>query len=89
MPGTFGNKNATKEKRLIGDMLKRVATQNPKRLRAACLKLLQRAEEGDIAAFNTLADRVDGKLMNPVDLTSNGMTLEQLVAAASEPEKKE
>ena len=67
--GQKGNKNATKEHRLVGDMLRRVATQNKDRLRAACEKLLSKAEEGDVTAFRELADRVDGKVPQGIEGT--------------------
>lgn len=86
--GQPGNQNSSMDKRMVADMLRKVAKQNPKRLRAACAALLARAETGDTTAFTVIADRLDGKLIAPVDVTSNGMTLEQLVAAASEPTKE-
>ena len=56
-----GNKNAAKEHRMVTDELRKVATQGVEKLRKACEKILEKAAEGDIASFNVLADRLDGK----------------------------
>lgn len=61
MPAPTGNQNARKENRLITDALRRAAKQDPESLREACLQVLQKAAQGDLAAFNVLADRLDGK----------------------------
>ena len=65
MPGgaPIGNKNAVKERRLWGDTIRRVVTQeNSKRLRNAAEKLVTKAEEGDVTALRELGDRLDGKV---------------------------
>lgn len=67
--GQIGNKNATKENRLVGDMLRRIAKQNPEKLRKACEKVLDKAIEGDVSAFKEFADRLDGKSVQPVSGT--------------------
>ena len=59
--GQLGNKNATKEHRLITSALRRAVVQNPDKLRTACEKVLDDAVEGNLAAFTVLADRIDGK----------------------------
>lgn len=56
-----GNKNGTKEKRLITDALRRVVTQSPEKLAAACLRVLEDAEGGNLGAFAFIADRLDGR----------------------------
>lgn len=56
-----GNQNAKKENRLVRDTLRRVAVQNPEKLRAACEKLLDKAVEGDSSAFAQFRDTLDGK----------------------------
>ena len=56
-----GNQNATKDRRMITDALRRAAAQSPNKLKNACEKLLDKAEEGDIMAFREIADRLDGK----------------------------
>ena len=59
--GQPGNTNATKEHRLITSALKRAVVQNPDALREACLKVLDDAKNGNLAAFREIADRLDGK----------------------------
>jgi hypothetical protein len=56
-----GNTNGAKDKRLITDELRRVVTQGPEKLKKACKALLENAANGDIASFNVIADRLDGK----------------------------
>jgi len=56
-----GNTNATKDKRLITDELRRCVTQSPEKLKAACMKVLNDAVDGNLAAFSVMADRLDGK----------------------------
>ena len=56
-----GNTNAKIENRLVTNALKRVAAQNPDKLKKACEKVLEEAVNGNLAAFNTIADRLDGK----------------------------
>jgi hypothetical protein len=58
----LGNTNAKKENRIVGDVLRRIAKQQPKKLRKACEALFTQAAEGDTAAFRELADRLDGKV---------------------------
>lgn len=85
-----GNKNAVKENRLVGDMLRRIAKQNPNRLRAACEKLLSEAEQGNIVAFKEFADRIDGKVPQGIEGTGEngeikvGLTV-SYVAANNSP----
>lgn len=61
MAAPLGNKNGEKKNRIVGDVLRRVAAQNPKKLRAACEALLDKAVDGDIAAFTQFRDTLDGK----------------------------
>lgn len=66
--GQIGNKNATKEQRLITNALRRVVVQNPDKLRNACIKLLDDAEQGNLGAFNAITDRLEGKPAQSVTL---------------------
>ena len=61
MAAPLGNKNGEKKNRIVGDTLRRVAAQNPKKLRAACEALLDKAVDGDITAFAQFRDTLDGK----------------------------
>jgi hypothetical protein len=66
--GQEGNTNSTADKRLITSALRRVAAQNPDKLKAACEKLMDDAVEGNIAAFNVFADRMEGKPAQSIGL---------------------
>lgn len=57
----LGNTNSKKDKRLITDELRRVVTQGPEKLKQACVALLNNAANGDIASFNVIADRLEGR----------------------------
>ena len=59
--GQPGNKNATKDRRMITSALNRAVTQNPDKLRRACDKVLDDAADGNLAAFTFIADRLEGK----------------------------
>lgn len=56
-----GNQNAIAENRVVRATLRRVAAQNPEKLRKACEKLLNKAVKGDTAAFKEFRDTLDGK----------------------------
>lgn len=64
-----GNKNAIKENRLFNDALRRaIAQDDGKRVRASCEKLLDLAARGESWAVQALADRLDGKPGQTVEL---------------------
>jgi len=65
-----GNQNAVKRSRLVADTLRKVAVQNPKRLRAACEALLEKAENGDAQAFKEIRDTLDGKPIQAIEGTA-------------------
>ena len=59
-----GNKNSSKSNRLWGETIKRACMQNDgERLRRIAERLLDQAEEGNIAAIKELGDRLDGKAL--------------------------
>ena len=59
-----GNKNSTREKRVWGKIVKKLAIQEDyKKLHAVANALYAKAEDGDIAAIKELGDRLDGKAM--------------------------
>jgi len=57
----IGNQNGVKETRLITNALRRAVVQNPEKLRTACEKVVEDAANGNLASFNAMADRLDGK----------------------------
>ena len=66
-----GNQHAAKGK-LFGDALKRaIAQDDGKRLRQAAESLLTNAAEGEPWALTMLADRLDGKAAQSVEVTHN------------------
>lgn len=63
MAAAKGNNYSSKNNRLVGDTLRRIAIQGDgKRLRKMCEALFTKAEEGDIAAIREINDRLDGKV---------------------------
>ena len=69
-----GNQNAARQQREVTNALRRAATQNPNKLKKAAESVLNKAAEGDLAAFNVLADRLDGKPIQSVEGTGeNGI----------------
>jgi hypothetical protein len=86
--GQPGNKNAVKERRMITSALTRAVAQNPEKLRKACLKVLDDAVEGNLAAFNTIADRLDGKPAQTNILTGdedNPITIQEIARRIIDP----
>lgn len=61
MGAPIGNSNAKKENRILSDTLRRAITQSPDKLRNAIDKLLDKAEDGDLASFREIWDRLEGK----------------------------
>ena len=61
MAAPKGNKNAIKSHRIWADAIERAIKQNPKLLNNLALKLIAKAEEGDMAAMREIGDRLDGK----------------------------
>jgi len=64
MAAPEGNSNSSKSNRLWGETIKRACMQNDgQRLRRIAERLLDQAEEGNIAAIKEIGDRLDGKAM--------------------------
>lgn len=79
--GQPGNTNAKKENRLITDALRRVVTQSPEKLRKACEKVLDDAVGGNLGAFSVIADRLEGKPAQSMDIKVKEVTHEDAVNA--------
>lgn len=63
-----GNPNPTggKPDKLIRDALKAAIRQDPQKLKKAAEKVLDNAADGDLSCMQFLADRIDGKAMQPI-----------------------
>jgi hypothetical protein len=62
-----GNKNSTREKRVWGKIVKKLAIQEDyKKLHSVANALYAKAENGDISAIKELGDRLDGKAMQEI-----------------------
>ena len=57
-----GNKHSSKENRVWGKVVRKLAVQEDyKRIHNVAEALFRKAEDGDIAAIKELGDRIDGK----------------------------
>ena len=62
MGAPLNNKNSTKDKRVWGKVVRKLAVQEDyKRIHNVAEALFRKAEDGDIAAIKELGDRIDGK----------------------------
>jgi hypothetical protein len=66
MAATDSKPKGGKPDKLIRDALIRAAANNPDSLKRVAEKVLQKAEEGDMQAVSFLADRIDGKAVQPI-----------------------
>ena len=65
-----GNTNSSKEKRIWGNIIRKLAIQEDyKRLHAMAEKLYEKAAEGDLGAIKEVGDRLDGKAIATTELT--------------------
>src|SRR3990172_1854683 len=79
-----GNQNASKPFRLISDTLRKIAVQQPERLRRMCERMMDKVEqEGDVMAFREIADRIEGKVALQITSTSTMINIDaELLTAA-------
>ena len=57
-----GNQNSTKDKRVWGKLIRKLAVQEDhKRLHRVAEALFKKAEDGDVACIRELGDRIDGR----------------------------
>ncbi len=61
----LGNKNGCKDNRAWSEEIRKAATQR-KRLRQLAEALLDKAEQGDVAALKEFGDRFDGKVAQQI-----------------------
>jgi HPt (histidine-containing phosphotransfer) domain-containing protein len=66
--GQPGNQNAAKGK-IWSDALRLELAQDRQRLRKLIKALMDKAESGDVPALKELADRIEGKAVQPVEGT--------------------
>ena len=65
-----GNKHSSKENRIWGNIIRKLAVQEDyKRLHAIAEKLYEKAAEGDLGAAKEIGDRLDGKSVATTELT--------------------
>lgn len=88
MGAPAGNQNAAKSRLFEGALKRAIAQDDGKRLRAAAEQLLNKAAEGEPWAIQHLADRLDGKPGQSVEVTKRvpieEMSLEQLRSRVAE-----
>lgn len=88
MAAAEGNDYSKKSNRLWGETLRRIAAQDPQKLRKIAESLYARAEEGDIQAIKEIGDRLDGKAGQQVALTGEDggpVTFEKIVREIVRP----
>ena len=62
MAAPKNNKNSTKDKRVWGKLIRKLAVQEDhKRLHKVAEALFRKAEDGDVACIRELGDRIDGR----------------------------
>lgn len=66
MAATDSKPKGGKPDKLVRDALMAAIRQEPERLKRIANKWLEKAEEGDQQAMNGLADRIDGKAVQPI-----------------------
>ena len=60
----LGNKNSTRDKRIWGKIVRKLAVQEDyARLHKVANALFDKASDGDVSAIKELGDRLDGKSM--------------------------
>lgn len=88
MPFEKGHQHGAKSKLFEGALKRAIAQDDGKRLRAAAEALLTNAAEGEPWALNMLADRLDGKAAQSVEVTHNRslqeMSLDELRSRVAE-----
>jgi predicted polyphosphate/ATP-dependent NAD kinase len=74
-----GNRNAAKDRQVRSTLIDCINAA-PTLLQQACFSMLQKAADGDVAAFREVADRIDGKAVQQTMLTADvtSHTVEQM-----------
>jgi hypothetical protein len=71
----LGNTNKSPA-RIVSECLKRIAVQNPDKLRKACEKMFEKAQKGDSLAFREIADRIEGKVITQLNISSTALVID-------------
>lgn len=83
MPGRGappGNRNACKNRPWAEAINRALKADNGKKLRALAEKLIERAQDGDIAALKEVGDRVDGKALQALAAEGGPLVVIQATA---------
>ena len=85
---------STNREKPFNDALRIELRSNPLALRTIAGKLIEKAEEGELAAIREIADRLDGKpvqMLDRRDIPLDQLTDEELlaIAAGALPEREE
>ena len=70
-PGQSGNPLGRPKRRPFTEAIERLLQNNPAALDVAAAAMMAKAHNGDVAAFNALCDRVQGKVPQPVGGTDD------------------
>ena len=70
-PGQVGNPLGRPKKRPFTEAIERLLQNNPAALDVAAAAMMAKAHTGDVAAFNALCDRVQGKVPQPLGGTDD------------------
>ncbi len=84
MGAPTGNRNAAKQNRIFSDCLRRELTQRPDDALAIVNKAIEDAKAGDPQARTWVAERVDGKVPQPIvgDDDSDPISIRELTIRA-------
>ena len=84
-PGTSGNPNGRPPTKPITAALKDLLEKDDSRaLKAIAAKAIQQAEDGDYRFVREILDRIEGKPLEPLDVTSGGQGISSLPGLSKE-----
>lgn len=69
MPAPLGNKNASHDKPWSDAIRRALLANDGKKLRAIAEKVVEKAEEGDMAAIREIGDRIEGRPRQQMEVT--------------------
>lgn len=68
VPGRSGNPSGKSKTKLLTDALRIELIQNPNQARKIAKVIIEKAEEGDLAAANIIFDRLEGKPTQAIEI---------------------